>query len=465
MKKFHFTISLIGSEVREFDLDFDEKRTLREVVDKHYSILFPGNKSSSLRREIYNWSWNCLETQSIDEFNQKYNMSFFQESNGELYPIHLIDRLTELQLTNQVFVTNSGILHDDSIPFFLIEKYEGALDSIINHATIAKLRDEVSLLINKILSDIDAAVLLENRSYSGRGFRVSKFFVQAIPSGLWLKLGEENLIYYRHFIMHLAATIVVLNHCISNSLTSRGNIVQDIARGWVNSFLFKVQYLMMVLLSIPETFLRNARPNFHNYSRELSDIGVTKLAETDAKYCEKHINGRSMHEVCQSLLENTSIKSYYEYINYCKTIELADPLLSKLIHTFRIFFNRLKHASQVSIISTRDADEIRKRELEEINMRIESLGDLSLESEHDIGQFETELQRLKIRKELIEKVKYAFEHLDFDDQDFRLKNGINVADDANNRFRITFYDLEYSLRILVGILILLNRFAVAKLPE
>jgi hypothetical protein len=56
-----------------------------------------------------------------------------------------------------------------------------------------------------------------------------------------------------------------------------------------------------------------------------------------------------------------------------------------------------------------------------------------------------------------EKIRYAYAHLDFEDSEFKKNNGIWVVDEAGNKFNVTLADMELSLKVLLGILCVLNR--------
>lgn len=259
-----------------------------------------------------------------------------------------------------------------------------------------------------------------------------------------------KLEYCRRFIVHFANQIVTLDYCVEHSSLDNQKILQDVCRGWINDFLFRIQSLMLVLLNIPEIFLRSISPG-----SDLQSIGIEELPENEnADYYKNRIANKSILEVYREILDGVPIEDYEDYIEYCETSDLADLNVRRIVHTFRKLFNKLKHSSYVQIIKSRDQEGITNRQMEDIDRQIEGLANTSGPKREDI---EAEIRKLQFRREFIDKARYAYGHLDFDDREFKRKNGILIADTTDTTFQITIYDLELCLKLLIGILYILNK--------
>lgn len=438
---------------KQVQIDADGDKSLRELLDEHDEELLLRFEKPEPAQSLAFWSWESFNSNSQKFFISNYNFAAFQKIDGISQPIHLIDRL---KYTNpsEVLITYNVSGYDDTIPFFLSEKYEKRGWTTHGQRRSINAKEDALRFLEGILSDAESRIVIEKFSRSMAERRSGRLFRQFIPAVLWGELIKDHLDYYRQFILECADQIFALNFCIEHMNHKQRNIFADIARGWVNDFLYRIQTLMLVLLNIPEVFLRGLCPSAYTYSGALVSIGLDKLPEKDETYYKNHIVNKSISEVYRDIFQLLYIKNYEDYIEYCRTAKFSEISLRTIVHTFRILFNKLKHSSYIQIIKSRDEEGIKRKEIQEINLEIEKLA-AATELSKEIS--DARMHELKIRKEIAEKVRYAYGHLDFDDPRFKHNNGISITDSNNTIFRISLYDLEISLKILVGILSALNR--------
>jgi len=136
--------------------------------------------------------------------------------------------------------------------------------------------------------------------------------------------------------------------------------------------------------------------------------------------------------------DRLSIGNYQDYIKFCENAPVSGADVGRIVHTYRILFNKLKHSSCIEIIKSRDDESIRKKELDDIEQEIERFQAIQQIDAQYVTLVTSELERLKFRKEIVEKARYAYAHLDFEDSEFKRSNGISVVDDTGNRFYIAY---------------------------
>lgn len=444
--------SMFDTGPKQVQIVVDENKSLKEVLDEHEELLPRLEKQDPAQSSLF-WSWESLNTNNQKYFISNYNFAAFENIEGISRPIHLIDRL---KYTNppEVIITYNVSGYDDTIPFFLFEKYEK--DVRAPHWQIRNFdaKEGVLRFIEGILSDTESHLVIEKFSRSRAERRSGRLFRQSIPSMLWSELTKDHLDYYRKFILEYADQVLSLNYCIEHMNHEHRNIFADISRGWINDFLYRIQNLMLVLFNIPEIFSRSLCPTAHTYSGALISIGLEKLPEKDEDYYKNHIVNNSISEIYGDIFQSLHIKDYEDYIEYCRNANFSDIHLRTIVHTFRMLFNKLKHSTYIQIIKSRDEEGIKRKEIQDIKLEIKKLSSIiGINKETK----EAEMRRLNIRKEIAEKVRYAYGHLNFDDPLFKHNNGISITDKDNRIFRISLYDLEVSLKILVGVLSALHR--------
>lgn len=442
----------IGCSLKEITVTVDEDKTFKQLVDEHYHDLLPRSDRFDTTQPQFFGAWENLNETSLSYFDSCYSFSAFQSVNPHI-PVHLIDRIRHIK-SDKITITSPGFRHDDSIAFFLIEKYDQVLNAISTENNRNRLREKLREFLEELLGETDSHILVDTFSENEAEDRIAPFVDQMIPSALWLNLTKESLSYYRKFILHLANQVLILDYCVKHSNLEDRNIFEEISRGWVDQFLYRIQNLMLVLLNIPEAFFRSIYSSHANYSKLVKNIGIKRLQEKDEEYYTNYIMNKSISEIYFELFNNLSISNYQDYIEFCENAPLSDINLGRIVHTYRILFNKLKHSSCVEIIKSRDYESIRKKELEDIEQEIERFQTMQ---QIDAQYVTSELERLKIKKEIAEKVRYTYAHLDFEDTEFKRSNGISVVDERGTRFRITLFDMELSFKVLFGILCILNR--------
>ena len=146
--------------------------------------------------------------------------------------------------------------------------------------------------------------------------------------------------------------------------------------------------------------------------------------------------------------------SYVEFIQGCRTVALADREISELLHTHRIVFNSIKHATQVEVIASRNAEAERDTTMAKIARERTVLRDTPALSPSELKR---KTERLDIEQEILEKVRHVHEDLDLDDPLFAAHNGIHIRNGHAGSFQTTLDDLEIALKITPGILTVLAR--------
>ncbi len=141
---------------------------------------------------------------------------------------------------------------------------------------------------------------------------------------------------------------------------------------------------MLVLLSIPEFFLRSIYSSVFNYSELLKGIGIGKLQQKDDDYYRKCIMNRSVSEIYTDIFNAISIDNYPDYIGFCEDVDFSDGDLIKIVQTYRILFNKLKHSSYIQIIKSRDDETIKKNNLKNIEREIEELQAMQYTDEQNV---------------------------------------------------------------------------------
>ncbi len=450
MKALTIRTLFMGQKSKTIRVELDGIRSFKQLIDENHHELLPGLSEPSVFLDDRFASWENLNSAVLDDFNASYDFSAFWNRGTERHPIHLIDKV-QGTVEAEIIIGTGGFRIDDSIAFFLIEKYRQTFDTIsIQESGQALEETQLFRFLEEVLSETDSHILVDSFSRRTAEHRIGTFVKQLIPSALWMEMKTANLEYYRRFIVHFANQVFTLDYCVEHSNLDNQNVLQDVCRGWINDFLYRVQNLMLVLLNIPEIFLKSIRPG-----SDLKSIGIDELPETErANYYKNRIANKAIQEVYREILKHVPIENYQEYIEYCETNDFADINVRRIVYTFRILYNKLKHTSNVWIIKSRDEEGITKRRMEDIDRQIEVLTNTSHPSREGI---ESEIRKLEFRKEFIDNARSANGHLDFDDPKFKHHNGILVAGATNTTFRITFYDLELCLKLLIGILYMLNK--------
>jgi len=438
-------------------VELDGTKSLKQLIDENYHELLPGLSSPSVFVHDRFASWENLNSAVLADFNASYDFSASWSLGTERHPIHLIDKVTGMAGA-EITIGNGGFIIDDSIAFFLIERYRQFLDTVsIQESGQAFEETALFRFLEEVLSETDCHIMVDSFSRRRAEHGIGAFVKQLIPSALWMDMKTADLEYYRKFIVHFANQVSILDYCVEHSNLDNEKVRQDVCRGWIDDFLYRVQNLMLVLLNIPEIFLKSISPG-----ADLNLIGIVELPETErANYYKNRIANKSIQEVYREILEHLPIENYQEYIEYCESSDVADINVRRIVHTFRILYNKLKHTSNIRIIRSRDEEGITRRQIEDIDREIERL---AISRPGRKGS-ESEIRTLELRRELVDKARYAYGHLDFDDPEFKHNNGILVADATGTAFRITLADLELSQKLLIGILHLLKKANASRAVE
>jgi hypothetical protein len=128
-----------------------------------------------------------------------------------------------------------------------------------------------------------------------------------------------------------------------------------------------------------------------------------------------------------------------------------------IVNTYRILCNKLKHSSYIKIIKSRDEEKFERKELDEIDKEIEQLRNIQQRDGLLSTWARHEMEMQEFLEDAKKKIRYAYAHLDFEIPEFKRNNGILVVDEADNRINITLSDMELFLKVLFGILTILNR--------
>lgn len=127
----HLTIRtvLIGQQSRTIRVEVDGRKSFKQLIDENYHELLPGLYNPRVFLHDRFASWENLNSAVLEAFNASHDFSASWNRGTERRPIHLIDNvqgMAECEIT----IGNSGSRSDDSIAFFLIERYRQALDTV-----------------------------------------------------------------------------------------------------------------------------------------------------------------------------------------------------------------------------------------------------------------------------------------------------------------------------------------------
>ncbi|MFC1953819.1 hypothetical protein ACFLWR_06825 [Chloroflexota bacterium] len=457
MKSLTVRTNFIGHAPKEVRVSINEDKSIKQLIDENYCELLPRPDLFDAGMPNFVADWESLNEKSFRYFNSCYHFLSFQSTNTNDIPIHLVDRITHIKSDN-IKLTPPRLMIDDSIAFFVVEKYglnEKRTLPIDNDITPDGLRE----FLERLLSGTDTQLLVDNFSQRQTGHIVGSFIEQMIPAELWLNLSNEDFSYYKNFIIRFANEVLLIDYSVKNSTLVDKKILEDLSRGWMDNFLYQMQNLMLVLLSIPEIFIRSICIDPEKqYLAILQKKRITNLPyKKDDEYYFNHIVNQSISSVFFEILGDLAINNYQDYIKYCEDVPLNDINIGRIVNTYRVLCNKLKHSSYIKIIKSRDEEGLKRKELDEIDEEMKQLryvqqrdGVLSAWAKHEI-------EKQEFLKDVNNKIRYAYGHLNFEDSEFKRNNGISVMDEAGNRFNITLFDMEVSLKVLLGILCILNR--------
>ena len=441
-------ILLMGHSVKELEFPAKDCVTVKQFLLENYAGIFPWEaptEADGLFR------WESFTRDNIEWFKRYLPFHFVAGDSSDKTTIHLIDNLDSRKIT----VSNSGIYHNDTIWFYLQENLRETVE-LIAQAQDSDFVLELLGAIERLLTTADAQILLDNFALFKARSLTEHFTKNLIPSTTWRQLNHPKLTYYKQFLVSLANQLLLLDHCLNRDEPQPTTITQSNKEEWLHHLLYRIHTQMLTLLSVPEAFVRNIYPMACNFSEGLQKCGVIKLPQKDDDYYDAHIANRSISDVYQPFFASLEINDYFEFIRRCTVSPLFSPEIATICQTFRILFNKLKHAAYIEVIRSRDADAIRQAELSGIESEIQQL-----ESGRALGPLERQarIRRLSIKKEVVEKVRHMHEFIDFDAPDFTKRNGIRVFSPAGKWYTIGIADLELSFKVLVGILTILQRCA------
>lgn len=439
----------LGNPVHTIHVPMKEWSTFKHFLIENYASIF---QKEPLTEPDELFAWRSFTRQNVDRFKYAFNYYYLTCKGISDAPLHLIDKLD----TSEIRIFNSGIYTNDAIWFFLQEQLKDQVE-VIAQTCQDNFALEVLGALERLLTTADAQILLDNFSGFEAHSSTEHFVKHIIPFNTWQKLNTKKLSYYKKFIVSFTHSLLLLDHCLARHDTFPTPIAQSNKEEWLHCLLFRMQNQMLTLLSIPEAFVRLTHPTVHNFSDGLQMCGVQKLTQKDKYYYQAHIANRAITDIYQALFNKMAIYDYYDYIEYCVNTLCSDSYVSEICHTFRILFNNLKHAAHVEVIQSRDVEAIKKAEMDEINTELDRLQNSDLNS----SEREDKIRNLLIRKEFIDKVRHMHETIDFQDPDFIKNNGIQIHSTTGDFFKISIADLELSLKILIGILVILEK-SIAK---
>ena len=131
----------------------------------------------------------------------------------------------------------------------------------------------------------------------------------------------------------------------SDKLTLKSN-----SKNWLFRKLFNIHSQSLILLSIPETFIRVVSDKY-NYAQCLDDIGINKGHLSDKEIYSTYVDKRSIREIYLNLFSDIGINNFEEFIQYCNSTSISNTHFGLRGHIFRILFNKLKHSSKIEVIS------------------------------------------------------------------------------------------------------------------
>lgn len=455
MKSITVRTNFIGEALKEVRVNVDEEKSIKQLIDENYTELLPRPDLFDASMPDFIEDWESINEKSLRYFNSCYRFLTFQSMNANDIPIHLADRIFHIKSDNIKLAPLPQMI-DDSVAFFIIEKYglnEQGIIPIGNNLNPDTLRDS----LERLLSGTDTQILIENFSDRQAKRNIGFFIEQLIPAELWLTLLKDKFSYYRNFIIHFAGKLMIIDYCVNHTTLVDTRILEDLSRGWINNFLYQMQNLMLVLLSIPEIYLRSMYNSPDKYSELLQKKRILKLPDRDEQYYSEHIKKQSISNIYFRIFGSLSISNYRDYIKFCEDTSLSDLNVGEIVNTYRILCNKLKHSSYVQIIKSRDEEKFQKEEIDDIDKDIEQIRNIQKIDKILAALTKQELELKEFLKDAKKKIRYAYAHLDFEDPEFKRNNGISVIDEKGYKFNITLSDMEVSLKVLVGILCILNR--------
>ncbi|MDA2926639.1 hypothetical protein MYX78_05305 [Acidobacteria bacterium AH-259-G07] len=423
---------------------------LGDIIDTHYIHLATGEPPPL---PVIKDSWQCCDPTTLASYRLRYPFILVDRARDPVALLHPADRICRLSGTELTVWPRMDFSSDDSISFYLFEREDALLPLLVEAADLDAVKEALFRFHEKMLMEPEAFLMLDNfiRHTSQRSSAV--FLEHQVPSGIWGELRQPYMNYYLHFILRVVTELSILNHCLDNR-NSSNNIVRESARRWVADYLYRVQTVMLVLLSIPEVYLRNVEAT--HYFKGLRKLGIAGFTEIDKgeSYFKAAIVGRTVKQIYTGLLTEAHVETYSHYLDVCQDRPPSDLTIGKAVHTFRILYNKLKHASYVRVQESRDHETPYREGLARFDEQIRRLKMTLPQTPRQ----EKELFELEAKREVFEKVRYALGHLDWESADFKRENGITVGGGKEGEwFRISLYDLEYILRLLVGILIVLSQ--------
>lgn len=441
--KLKITTILIGMKPRSIEIDVNENSILKDIVEINYLQVSPGAKKLNKLSEFNSWSNFTLSY--LKEAQEFLPYSFLYKSkNNKLKNINLIDTIGSLN--TEEIVLSRGSRTDDSLWFFLLEMKDD-----VNAICLETSDDDLKLIrfFEKKLSNIESHILIDRFISSGVKHDVIKVVKEFIPSNVLTALNISTLDYYKEFLFEFSSNIFMLNECIDNINIDTTN--KEAYRGWIKNYTYKVQYELFNVFNLPEIFISDIPKR--GYHASLKEIGLT-YAENDKFLYDRHIKRQSITQIFKAILINEGITNYTDWIYFCKNKDLSNATLNLCIQLFRIIHNKLKHSSSIQVIKSRNYRKIKEGKLKDINKKILSIKNSNL-SEYEISQ---KLSLVNLEKEVIEKVTYSYSNFDYDDANFLNNNGVYVyGTEDEDHFFILLSDLEYSVKILIGILCILDR--------
>lgn len=439
---------LIGTRPLRITLPVGNSHSLEEFLLDNHETIFPGFRHKTPQRLFH--SWNNLTSDNVSLFEHTLKYYYVYGDTNVKASIHLVDEVLADHL--RIFDSGTKFNHNDAISFFLQENFGRDLE-FLDHASATNNGQRDALwVMERLLSQTGSYILLDNFSEYRARTDTGEFLSHCVPSVVWRMLESATLSYYQRFMISFAHKIILLNHCLdrtTDSRISRGNKEE-----WLHRCLFRLGFDILILLSIPEAFLRTFRPHVFNYADGLQEVGIPRSPHKDPVQYASRIAGESITRISNSLLQSMSVIEYDDFIRFCANTPVSHPAISEFLHTFRVIFNGIKHATGIEVIQTRDAETERVAALKALDQELAALESSSHASIRDI---ESKKLELTVKREVIEKVRHVHETLNLHDPQFSKNNGIRIRNGQAGYFDVTLDDLERSLKMIIGLLTVLIR--------
>lgn len=430
----------------------DETSTLRDVIDAHYVQLMGGQVGPPPRPTD---TWQDCDPEAVQAYQHHYSFDLCDPEATPPTTLHLIDLVQDVPGSRIHLIPSGRIRTDDSVCFYALSRQEEVLPSLLTVGNLQELETALFRFLERLLTDPNSFLLIGNYVRNNQAVHSRSYLQHQMPGRIWMEMSQPEMNYYLYLLIRLVNDLSHLNHCVKMRAIPNQSLLQETARAWISDYLYMIQTTMLLLLAIPEIFQRK----FTNmdYKPGLKKLGIPfTSAQKDQDYYREAVIGKTLVEIYRPILARAAIDTYKDYIIFAKQAPLSDPSLGEIIHALRIVYNKLKHASHVQVRETRNHKREKQRELEDLEKEISQLSALFQRTPAQ----EQKLSELTFKRLIAERTSYAFKHIDWSSQDFKKQNGIDVYGDGSEaRFSITLYDIEFAVRLLIGVLLAIARGA------